>query len=311
LAYRELTVTSANLPRLEAIHVHHGLNQQADAWLEHCQSFCSKYAIPLSIRHVNPQAFNTLSPEAAAREARYLAFKSVLNPHDVLVLGHHLDDQLETLLQRLCRGSGVLGLAGMPVYQSHKWPFGIVRPLLGLNVERTDIEAYAVAAGLRWVEDESNQNERFDRNFVRHQIMPLLKSRWPKAAVAAQRSAQLCGEAANFCQEQAQKDKTLVQYVPAALGTTEADLNRMAVGESLSVKRLLTFPSHRRREILRVWLQEKGFYSPSFAHLSRIEREILGAVKGVGKPRLKIQDYVVGRWRDRLFIYRATAPLVQ
>ena len=307
---------------LEAIHVHHGLHQQADAWVAHCQSFCAEYSIPLTICYATPSDFKTLSPEAAAREARYSAFKSQLSKNDVLVLGHHLDDQLETLLQRLCRGTGVLGLSGMAVYQSDKWPFGVARPLLGLQVDRASIEAYAVAARLQWIEDDSNENERFDRNFVRHQIMPLLKSRWPKAALAAQRSAQLCREAADFCQKQAEKDKASVRYVPAATGSkpscvtaeknqkTEAELTKMSVGESLSVKRLLTFPSYRRRDILRVWLQEKGFYSPSFAHLTRIEREILGATKG-GRPRLKIQDYVVGRWRDRLFIYRAMGPLIQ
>lgn len=285
VAHRESASLSADPLILEAIHIHHGLNQQADAWVAHCQSFCTEYSIPLTICYANPAAFPEYSPEAAAREARYLAFKSRLHENDVLVLGHHLDDQFETLLQRLCRGTGVLGLAGMAVYQPDKWPFGIARPLLGLNVDRGDIKAYALAADLQWVEDDSNENERFDRNFVRHQVMPLLKSRWPKAALAAQRSAQLCGEAADFCQRQAVEDKALVQYVPASLSSklssvttekiqeTEAELTKIAVGESLSVKRLLSFPSYRRRDILRVWLQEKGFYSPSFAHLNRIERE--------------------------------------
>jgi tRNA(Ile)-lysidine synthase len=321
-AYQKYALHSHTPFTIQAIHVHHGLNEQANAWMSHCQSFCTEWSVPLVTCHANPKDFPEYSPEAAAREARYLAFKSQLHENDVLVLGHHLDDQLETLLQRLCRGTGVLGLAGMAVYQPDKWPFGIVRPLLGLNIDRADIEAYALASGLRWVEDDSNKNERFDRNFVRHQIMPLLKSRWPKAALAAQRSAQLCREAVDFCQQQALQDKALVQYVPAVVtgsksscSTTkksqamEAELSKMAVGESLSVKRLLTFPSDRRRDILRVWLQEKGFYSPSFAHLGRIEREVLGATKG-GRPRLKIRDYVVGRWRDRLFIYRAVGPLI-
>jgi tRNA(Ile)-lysidine synthase len=308
--------------RLEAMHIHHGLHPKADDWVTHCQSCCLQYNVPLTVAYVNPNDFPEHSPEAAAREARYQAFKAKLDKQDVLVLGHHLDDQLETLLQRLCRGTGVLGLAGMAVYQQDKWPFAVARPLLGLPVERTDVARYAKHNQLQWIEDDSNNNPRFDRNFMRHQIMPLLKSRWPKASFAAQRSAQLCREAADYCEAQARQYKAQVHYAsqyslnkstaPAVEKSRlkEASIDRISEGESLSVKRLLAFSSERRRDIIRVWLQDKGFYSPSFAHLKRIEQEILGAVTG-GRPRLKIREYVVARWRDRLFIYRATSDLVQ
>lgn len=315
-AYAPSPHTSPLLPRktLHAIHVHHGLQPEADAWVRHAETVCRGLQVPLTVCYVNPQHFSDHSPEAAAREARYQAFAAHLDTKtDVLVLAHHLDDQAETLLHRLCRGTGVLGLAGMQAFSRNRYGVGMARPLL--SVPRDTLRAYAEQHALHWVEDSSNQDTRFDRNFIRHQLLPLITQRWPRAPRAFSRTARLCREAQALITQQATQDLATVTYVSeAARGTRgavpEAWLAKeqaalgQAKGDGVSVKKLLALPSGRRRAVLRVWLHAKGLASPNQAHLARIEREILGAYAG-GKPRLKVQSYEIRRWRDLLFVCSA------
>lgn len=171
---------------LRAVHVHHGLLANADQWVAHCQQSCSTLGIPLEILYVNAKPRPGESPEAAAREARYKALAAVLTKDEILLTAHHQQDQAETLLLQLFRGAGLAGLAAMPELKR----FGIGwqwRPLLAWSREK--IRAYAQEHRLNWVEDESNIDIRFDRNFVRHRLMPLLVQRWPQAAANIARSA--------------------------------------------------------------------------------------------------------------------------
>ena len=159
--------------RLRAIHVHHGLSPNADAWEAFCRRYCKRLAVPLTVRKVKVVRKGK-GIEAAAREARYACF--LKSPAGTIALAHNLDDQAETVLMNLLRGAGVRGASGM-AERSRLGGKLLLRPLLGTS--RREILAYAREHGLDWVEDESNANEALTRNFIRRRIGPLLESRFP------------------------------------------------------------------------------------------------------------------------------------
>ena len=157
------------------MHVNHQLQDQADQWQAHCRALCAGLGVPLVEQRVSLDAAGD-GPEAAARRARYAVFEQLLGDEDVLFMAHHLDDQVETLMLRLMRGAGLTGLAGMPAERA-LGAGRLVRPLLGRP--RRDLAAYAREQGLSWVEDPSNRDTTPDRNFLRHEVLPLLAARWP------------------------------------------------------------------------------------------------------------------------------------
>ncbi|MEX6501130.1 tRNA lysidine(34) synthetase TilS [Pseudomonas zhanjiangensis] len=229
------------LPPLRAIHVHHGLQSIADGWPAHCQRLCAALGVPLQVERVDVSPGASL--EQAARQARYAAFESALGAGDLLLLAQHRDDQAETLLFRLMRGAGVLGLAAMPA-QRVLGRGHLFRPLL--NLSRDELRAYADEHRLRWLEDPSNANCRFSRNYLRHRIMPLLAARWPQAAVTLARSAEHLGEAAQLLDELAQQDLAAAHDAPA--------FPWLAL-PSLSLAPLLGLSEARQRNALRYWLR--------------------------------------------------------
>ncbi len=162
-------------PELLAVHIHHGLSSCADHWQQHCENFCEQRGIALACRRIALGQQRPDGLEAAARTARYDAINSLRQPGDVLFLGHHLDDQLETLVLNLFRSSGIAGLAGM-AEQSHPGAWR-ARPLLSCS--RAQLWDYAKSHELSWIEDESNQDPRFSRNFVRHRLLPMAARYWP------------------------------------------------------------------------------------------------------------------------------------
>jgi tRNA(Ile)-lysidine synthase len=188
-------------PRVSAIHVHHGLSSNADAWARFCRSLCRRWSIPLKVARVKVSR-KAKGLEAAAREARYDAFRSL--DVDVIALAHHLDDQAETVLMNLLRGAGIRGAAGMrPLAR-----FGdktLARPLLGIS--RRDIERYARDHRLEWVEDESNADEAFTRNFLRRRLGPLIATRFPQWQRALARAAR------HFAERDANARQALRQYL--------------------------------------------------------------------------------------------------
>lgn len=228
------------LPPLSAIHIHHGLQAVADAWPEHCRSVCAALGVPLDVVnvHVRPGA----SIERAAREARYAAFVAAIGSHEVLLTAQHRDDQAETLLFRLLRGAGVRGLAAMPrqrrLGQGH-----LLRPLL--DVSRAELEAYATQQGLSWIDDPSNDDHRYARNFLRQRVFPVLAEQWPQASMTLARSAAHLSEAQGLLDELAQID------LECAMSASAFDWLGL---RSLELAPLRALSAARQRNALSHWL---------------------------------------------------------
>ncbi|WP_223512335.1 tRNA lysidine(34) synthetase TilS [Pseudomonas sp. GL-B-19] len=229
-----------SLPALSAIHVHHGLQAAADAWPEHCQAVCDALGVPLKVIHVQVQPGASL--ERAARDARYGAFVEATQANELLLTAQHRDDQAETLLFRLLRGAGVRGLSGMPS-QRRLGRGHLLRPLL--DVSRGELEAYATAHQLSWIEDPSNQDRQFSRNYLRHQVFPVLTERWPQAVATMARSAAHLSEAQALLDELAQID--------LAEATTVNDFDWLGL-PSLELASLAKRSAARQRNALSHWL---------------------------------------------------------
>ena len=230
-----------SLPTLSAIHVHHGLQAAADAWPDHCQSVCDAQGVSLQVVRVQVQPGASI--ERAARDARYAAFIEATQANEVLMTAQHRDDQAETLLFRLLRGAGVRGLSGMPSER----PLGrghLLRPLL--NVTRAELEAYATEHQLSWIEDPSNQDHQFSRNYLRHQVFPVLTARWPQAVATMARSAAHLSEAQGLLDELAQID--------LALASTASDFDWLGL-PSLELALLEKLSDARQRNALSHWLK--------------------------------------------------------
>ena len=231
------------LPALSAIHVHHGLQAVADAWPAHCQAACDALNVPLAIVHVQVDAGASL--EQAARDARYRAFIEATQPGDVLLTAQHRDDQAETLLFRLLRGAGSRGLAAMPTQR----PLGrghLLRPLL--DVSRAELEAYAREHRLQWIEDPSNADPQFSRNYLRQLVFPVLTRRWPQAAATIARSAAHVREAQGLLDELAVMDLAKAQ--------TPGEFDWLKL-PSLDLSTLQLLSSARQRNALGHWLAAK------------------------------------------------------
>ena len=163
-------------PKLIAVHINHGISNDADLWVKHCQKICEDYEIEFQIFSVDLSHKSDKGTEAFAREKRYKVFENLISNNDLLLTAHHMDDQVETILLQLMRGAGPDGLVGMPQAREFSKGF-LLRPLLGYS--REEIHDYALSESLSWVEDESNKSNKYDRNFLRNRIIPELLTRWP------------------------------------------------------------------------------------------------------------------------------------
>ncbi|WP_417597200.1 tRNA lysidine(34) synthetase TilS [Oceanospirillum sp.] len=272
--------------KLNVVHVHHGLSLNADVWASHCLELCDQYrqatSIQLSSVVEKVKLSSGASIEEQARLARYQVFERCLAEGDLMLMAHHGDDQLETVLLRLMRGSGSTGLSGMPICR----PLGLgylYRPLL--SVERSDLELYANKKGLSWVEDESNLSRDFDRNFLRHEIVPLLKQRWPQASSVIGRSTQVLAENAQLNDELAALD---LSYI-------------MVSDYQLSCCALLQLSPARQRNVLRFWLVKSGIRAPDYRHINTIIDELVLA-EADAQPLFARSEYEVRRYQGRLFL---------
>jgi tRNA(Ile)-lysidine synthase len=264
------------LPPIIALHINHGLHEDANDWSAHCAAVASDLGVEFHERVVSVDA--GASPEAQARDARYSVFESFLASGDVLLLGHHLDDQVETVLFRLIRGAGPSGLAGIP----EKRPLGrglLIRPLLGIT--REQIEHYAGSHQLAYLNDGSNDDTRYDRNFLRHEVLPLIESRWPGYRSGFARSATLSGELAISGQFDNLTEYTQYggPYLP------------MDVHDAKSLHRAL-----------HGWLKELNAPLPDFVALEEFARQCMHA-QGDKLPELRVGGYLLQRWRQGIHLY--------
>ena len=275
---------------LRAIHVHHALHPDADAWALHCAGVCGDLDVALDVVRVEVARDSGSGLEAAARAARHAAFEFALRSDEVLVLGHHLDDQAETFLLRALRASGVDGLAAMRPWRrfGRGWMW---RPLL--DIPRADLLEHARAHGLRWIEDPSNASEAHDRNFLRRQVMPLLRTRWPHAGDAFAQVASLQREASGLLEESDAR----------ALATL-----RTADPHCLDAAPLAALPAARQARVLRHWVEELGLPPLPGQGVAQVARLLDDSRDPRGQ--FAWHGAVIRRWRDLLHAGRMpTAPV--
>jgi tRNA(Ile)-lysidine synthase len=284
-----------------AVHVNHGISPNADKWSEFCRNLCQSRNIPLEIARVKVARGPGTSLEAAAREERYRIFRGLQT--DYIVLAQHLDDQAETLLLQLLRGAGVKGLSAMPVVRTVRKEMGetvsvnsipaldgrprLLRPLL--DVSRREIEDYASARALQWITDESNDEISFDRNFLRHELFPLMEKRFPAYRTTFLRASRHMAEASALLDELA-----------------EVDSAQCAVPGKLHVEDLRKLDFPRARNLLRYTLMQHAVILPSTVKLEEILRQLLSSCPDT-KLHVVFGNTEIRCFRDRVHIRKVEA----
>jgi len=267
---------------VSAHHVHHGLSENADSWATFCQELGSQLQIECVVSNVILDKQSRTSLEALAREKRYAALKDGLTENCYLVTAHHQDDQLETVLLALKRGAGLTGLQGIVALQQLDTGY-LIRPLL--NFSREQLERYAQLFKLRWIEDESNQDESFDRNFIRQSITPLLKARWPSITKTVARSASHC-----------QSQQKLIDEI------TDSDFQHcLLTAQIFKIDLLKGLSETRRNNVLRCWFKEAGLNYPSTKQLVAIWENV-GLAQLDAEPQLLLQGVTICRYRGALYL---------
>lgn len=273
-----------------ALHVHHGLSPNADAWLAHCVAQCEQLKVPLHYRHVTIDGASGESIEAAARAARYAALQALCEQHEttLLLTAHHADDQAETVILNLLRGSGVAGLAGM----AGERPLGkiiLARPFLALDA--SVLHAYARQHALLHIEDESNRDTRYTRNAIRHGVLPALRRITPAATQRLVQTASHAGEAQALLDE---------------IGRDDLIACDLQAG-SLRHSTLRALSPARAANVLRAWFRSRGLLAPSTAALSDMLRQIRQSSPDT-QLRIDHDSHVLHAYRDRLLIEAAPPP---
>jgi tRNA(Ile)-lysidine synthase len=244
---------------------------------------CNSLAVPYKSSNIIVEQGTGLSLEEQARQARYRALRDDLQDEEILLVAHHGNDQMETVLLQLLRGAGPPGLAAMPGLAT----FGkgwLCRPLL--DQTRGELEAYAISAGLSWQEDPSNCDITFGRNYLRHEVIPAITERWPSASITIARSARHCAEAAELIDDL------------AAL-----DLVELRDGDRLSTRGLNRLSISRQRNVVRYWLKSVGYSVPDSRRLQSILDNVVQAADDA-TPEVKWADVVVRRYRHRLYVMK-------
>ena len=287
--------------RVSALHIDHQLSPNARRWSAFCRRLCAARGVPLKVVRVAVRRNNSI--EAGARAARYAVFAG--QGCDCVALAHHRDDQVETVLLQLLRGAGVKGLSAMPAFRGEergerreaqlrigaarrssppasRLPPRILRPLL--DATRKEILEYAKTRALEWVEDESNQDTRYRRNALRHEVLPVIERHFPAYRDTLARTAQHLAEAADVLSELASRDGE---------GWVE--------GGTLAVEGLRALPPARARNLLRHFLAGHGVSLPGTARLQEMLRQVLGA-KQDARVRVDLGEFALHRYRDRLHV---------
>ena len=266
---------------LRAVHINHQLQAPARAWASHCRRIARRLGVPIQVRSVKVTRRRGTSLEAAAREARYGALAGLLAEGEVLLAAHHEDDQLETVLLQLLRGAGIAGLAAMPAIA----PFAaghLARPLL--EVTHTALARWLATQPITYLEDPSNAQIHLDRNYLRRQVLPLIRARWPSASATVARAARHAAQA-----------QRLLDALAAA------DLAKAVVGEALSARALRTLSLDRRVNVLRFWIAAAGFLTPPTRRLEQIAGALLDA-RPDSRPQVSWEGVGVRREAQLLWL---------
>jgi tRNA(Ile)-lysidine synthase len=270
-----------------AIHVHHDLSPNADAWAEHCQNICREMGIDCHVSRVAVRDGEGL--EDSARRARYAAIEGQLQPQDAVLQAQHQDDQAETFLLQALRGGGPRGLAAMPAFSTLGQGY-LVRPMLGTG--RQQLHDYAVQHDFHWIEDESNQDTRFDRNYIRHRIIPMLSERWPAAtrtlARTAAHSAGLVELADELLQDELQ-------------GMTGSRPGTLSIGALQSVS------DNRAALLIRAMCYEQGLPVPATSHIQELLQKQLHA-DADRQIHINWAGAEFRRYRDDLYVMSPQQP---
>jgi len=272
---------------LHALHVHHGLSSNADAWADFCSEKCQQLDVPLQIVHVNvaknPDYRNSEQGiEAEARQLRYnalFAYVAAGKTPDFIVTAHHQDDQAETLLLQLFRGAGVKGLSSMAAVDAVR---RLLRPLL--NVSRQSLHEYALQHDIKWCDDESNDNTQYDRNFVRHEVMPVLESRFKGVKTVLARTASHMAEASELLEILA------AQYA-----------GEMISDNSLCLQALSQLSVARVKNVLRWWFAQNGLAMPAAEHLNEIVEQLFNSRKDADL-NIKLQHLYLRKYQQRAYL---------
>ena len=273
----------------QLVYVHHGLSDNAEVWAQHCLERGQHYGLPVTVERVTVNRGPRLSLEAEARKVRYQAIERHLSANDVLLTAHHEDDQLETILLALKRGQGPKGLAAMGQVQALAQGRQL-RPLL--DISREQIEAYAKQQGLVHIEDESNQDDKYDRNFLRLEIIPRLKARWPSIATTASRSAALCAE------QQATLDVQVSERLP--LWLTQAPYHTQSV---FKLDGFAEQSAGWQALLLRGFIESQGFALPSKVQLNQIITQLLTA-KDDAKVHIRVGECEIRRFANQVYLFK-------
>ncbi|MCG7540471.1 tRNA lysidine(34) synthetase TilS [Pseudoalteromonas sp. OF7H-1] len=266
---------------LQAVYVNHGLSQHATQWQQFCQSLCETLNVPFVAKQVSITRKTRTSLEAQAREARYQALDDAAKAGFAIVLGQHADDQVETFLLRLKRGSGLLGLGAMRATTQLASGRYCIRPLLA--VSRNDIEAFARQFGLEHITDESNADDAFDRNFLRNQVIPLLTSRFNGFVANTLRSIDIL-----------QRQQTIIDEV------SEEDLQKCRCRMALNITALQQLSFARRDNVIRLWLSKQGIEMPSQKQLDEIVQQAFSSRQD-SQLEIRFKQGAVRRYRDALY----------
>jgi len=275
--------------RLSAVHIDHGIQSESGSWSDHCRRTCRDLDIPIQVLSTTVGTDPKQGPEASARIVRYELFASILGEGDYLLLGQHADDQAETFLLQALRGSGPDGLASIP--RQRAFAAGhLCRPLLDIN--RLELEIFARKRALQWVEDPSNRSSKFDRNFLRNEIIPHLRQRWPALDQTLSRSATRCGAASHLLLSVATEDLKLV---------------RTQQGNCLNIPRLLKLGQERIFNTLRLWVRNNGLTLPRLQDLQQVEAHLLLANES-HNGIVEIGGYQFRRYREQLYLLTKPPP---
>lgn len=278
-----LTVTRARHGKsLLAVHVDHQLHPESGSWNDHCRRLSERLGIEFAAETVSVDTSAGGGIEAAAREARYAALALHTGDRDWLLSAHHRDDQAETLMLNLMRGSGPAGLAGIGLLTQFAGGW-LARPLI--DVSRAALVAYAAEHELRWVDDPSNKDLRFDRNYLRHDVLPLLEQRWPGVVERLARSAALAAEAASLLDELAAIDLQSVGGRAARI----------------DIAGLLTLSDARQRNLLRHAVRRAGLPAPGAARLAAVLENLLRAREDA-QPLVAWRGAEARRYRGKLYL---------